>query len=165
MSKNTDIANEFLNSLKGKIIGAVAGLVVVFLIAKWDYVVARFDKGEEIAKQEVFEANLDKALKKPEIIKLLMENQEFVKLLFESPIVQKHIDEVGVELHDKIVLDVTKNDTNKVSMRSFVGMGAGVRDEQVLPILTEIVKAWNEGQVLTEKDVKDIVREARTARF
>ena len=156
---------EAVKEFKGDIIKAAIGLVIVFLIAKWDYVVATFDKGEAVEQQEIFESNLEEALGKPQIIKMLMENEEFVKLLFESPIVQKHIDEVGVELHDKIVLDVTKNDTNKVSMRSFVGMRAGVRDEQVLPILTEIVKAWNEGQVLTEKDVKDIVREARTARF
>ena len=155
----------FLSELKSEWKKAVIGLIVVFLIAKFDYVVAIFDTGKQVEAQIEFEVNLKEALKKDSIVSSLMENEKFVKLLFESPTVQKHIDQIGVELHDKIVLDVTKNDTNKVSMRSFVGMGAGIRDEQVLPIITEMVKSWNEGKVLTEKDIEAIVRKSRTAHF
>ena len=38
-----------------------------------------------------------------------------------------------------------------------VGMEAGIRDEQVLPIISEIVKAWDEGQITTKKDVGKIL--------
>lgn len=155
----------FLSELKSEWKKAVIGLIVVFVIAKYEYIVSVFDTGKQVEAQIEFEGNLKEALKKDSIVSSLMENEKFVKLLFQSPTVQKHIDQVGVELHDKIVEDVTKNDTNKVSMRSFVGMGAGIRDEQVLPIITEIVKSWNEGKVLTEKDVDEIVRKSRLARF
>jgi hypothetical protein len=162
--KNNSI-NDFFNSLKGKIIGAVTGLIVVFLVAKSELIISTFDKGKEIEAQIEFESKLKVALKKDSVVSSLMENEKFVKLLFESPTVKKHIEQIGEELHNKIVIDVTRSDSNKVSMRSFVGMGAGVRDEEVLPILTEIVKAWDEGGILTEKDIKEIVRKARTAKF
>ncbi|MCK4967564.1 MAG: hypothetical protein KAS12_00790 [Candidatus Aenigmarchaeota archaeon] len=148
----------FLKDFKGEILKAVIGLMVVFLIAKFDYVVSIFDTGKAIEKQTQFESNLKVALRKDSIVSSLMENKEFVKLLFESETVKKHINKIGEELHDKIVVDVTKSDSNKVSMRSFVGMGAGIRDEQVLPIIAEIVKAWNEKEVAKKKDVKTIIK-------
>jgi hypothetical protein len=157
--------NDFFNSLKGKIIGAVTGLIVVFLVAKSELIISTFDKGQSVEKQIEFESNLKKAFAKDSVVSSLMKNEKFVKLLFESPTVQKNIEEIGEELHNKIVIDVTKNDTNKISIRSFVGMGAGVRDEQVLPIITEIVKSWNEGKIITDKDIDGIVRKARTAHF
>jgi hypothetical protein len=162
---NQNKINDFLNSLKGKITGAVIGLIVLFLVAKWEAIISTFDKGKEIEKQIDFESSLTEALKKDTVVSSLMKNKKFVELLFDSPVVKKHIEKIGDKLHDKIVVDVTKNDTNKVSMRSFVGMGAGIRDEQVLPIITEIVKAWNEGAVLTDKDIDAIVRKSRTAHF
>ena len=155
----------FLKDFKGEILKAIIGLMVVFSIAKWDYIISTFDNGKQIEKRIEFESNLKAALKKDSIVLSLMENKEFVKLLFESEIVQDHINKIGIELHDKIVINVTKNDSNKVSMRSFVGMGAGIRDEQVLPIITEIVKSWNEGKIITDKDIDEIVKKARTAKF
>jgi len=157
--------NDFLNSLKGKIIGALTGLIVLFLVAKWDAILATFDKGQAIENQISFNSNLKTAFNNDSVVSALMANEKFVQILFQSPTVQKHIEEIGEEIHNKIVVDVTKNDSNKVSMRAFVGMGAGVRDEEVLPILTEIVKAWDEGKIITEKDIEGIVKKARTAKF
>ena len=155
----------FLKDFKGEILKAIIGLMVVFSIAKWDYIISTFDNGKQIEKQIEFESNLKIALKMDTVVLSLMENKEFVKLLFESEIVKNNINQIGVELHDKIVINVSKNDSNKVSMRSFVGMGAGIRDEQVLPIITEIVKSWNEGEIITDKDIDEIVKKARTAKF
>lgn len=155
-----DNINDFLNSLKGKIIGAVTGLIILFLVAKWEAVVYTFDKGKSIEKQIQFESNLIDAMKNDSVVLTFLENEQFVKLFFQSTTVKNHIDQVGVELHDKIVLDVTKNDTNKVSMRSFVGMNAEVRDEQVLPILAEIVKSWNEKEIAKKKDVNTIIKKS-----
>jgi len=149
---------EFFKNFKGEILKAVIGLMVVFLIAKFDYVVSIFDTGKAIENQMEFESNLKIALKKDSVVFSLMQNKEFVKLLFESETVKNHINKIGEELHDKIVVDVTKNDSNKVSMRSFVGMGAGIRDEQVLPIIAEIVKSWNEKEVAKKKDVEIIIK-------
>ncbi len=149
----------FLKDFKGEIIKAIIGVMVVFLIAKWDYVVETFHNGKNIEKQLQFEDNLIVAFKNDSIVTNLMENKAFVRLLFKSTAVQRHIKQIGDEIHDKIVVDVTKNDTNKVSMRSFVGMGAGVRDEQVLPIITEIVKAWNDKEVAKKKDITKAIKE------
>jgi hypothetical protein len=149
---------KFLNDFKGEILKAVIGLVVVFLIAKFDYVVSIFDKGREIEKEIEFNSNLIQAFKYDSVVSSLLSNKKFVKLWFESPTVKSHINIIGEELHDKIVVDVTKGDSNKVSMRSFVGMNAEVRDEQVLPILSEIVKSWNEKEIAKKKDVNTIIK-------
>jgi len=149
---------KFLNDFKADIIKAVTGLVIVFLIAKFDYVVSIFDKGKSIEKQAEFESNLIDAFKSDSVFSSLMNNEKFVQLWFESKTVKSHINKIGEELHDKIVIDVTKSDSNKVSMRSFVGMNAEVRDEQVLPILSEMVKAWNEKEIAKKKDVNTIIK-------
>ena len=149
---------KFLNDFKGEILKAVIGLVVVFLIAKFDYVVSIFDKGKEIENQVQFESDLIRAMENDSVVLSFLENEKFIKLFFESETVKNHIEQVGVELHNKIVIDVTKTDSNKVSMRSFVGMNAEVRDEQVLPILSEIVKSWNEKEIAKKKDVNTIIK-------
>lgn len=152
---------KFLTELKAEWKKAVIGLIVVFLIAKWDYVISTFDTGKKIEQQAEFEGMLKKALTNDSVVIQFMENERFVELLFASKKVNEHIDILGnkleEELHNKIVEDVTKNDSNKVSMRSFVGMEAGVRDEQVLPIISEIVKAWKDGDITTKKDVGNIL--------
>ena len=152
----------FISELKNEWKKAIIGLIVVFLIAKWDYIVSTFDKGKEVENQITFEENLKEALQKDSIVLALMENEKFVKILFESHTVRSHIDkmtqELEKEIHDKIVEDVTKNDTNKVSMRAFVGMGAGVRDEQVLPIITQIVKDYNDEKIAKKADITKAIK-------
>ncbi len=152
----------FISELKSEWKKAVIGLIVVFLIAKWDYVVSTFDKGKEVENQITFEENLKKAFKNDSIVLALMENEKFVKIIFESHTVKRRIDEMTQklekEIHDKIVEDVTKSDSNKVSMRSFVGVGAGVRDEQVLPIITEIVKNYNDNKIAKKSDIKRAIK-------
>jgi hypothetical protein len=155
-----NVVNDFLNSLSGKIVGAVTGLIILFLVAKWEAVVSTFDKGKGIEKQIQFEDNLVKAFKNDSVVLGFLENEKFVKLFFESPTVKKNIEQIGINLRSEIINDVTKNDSNKVSMRSFVGMEAEIRDEQVLPIISEIVKAWNEEKIANKKDIQTIIKKS-----
>jgi len=149
---------KFLNDFKGEILKALIGLIVVFLIAKFDYVVSIFDKGKEIENQVLFENSLIKSFENDSVIIGLLKNKKFVEIWFNSPEVKTQVNFIAEDLRNKIVLDVTKTDSNKVSMRSFVGMNAEVRDEQVLPILSEMVKAWNEKEIAKKKDVNTIIK-------
>ena len=92
-----------------------------------------------------------------------MVNEEFATRFLNHPIVTKYVEDIGVELHDKIrdqiVEDVTKSDSNKVSMRSFVGKEADIRDEQVLPLLAEIIKAYKEQELAKKKDIKRMINQ------
>ena len=87
--------NDFLNSLKGKIIGAVTGLIVIFLVAKSELIISTFDKGQKIENQIEFNNQLTTAFKNDSIVFALMQNEKFVKLLFKSPTVQKQIQKIG----------------------------------------------------------------------
>jgi hypothetical protein len=152
---------KWLGALKSDIGKAIIGLIVVFLVAKWDYVVSKFDAGVAIEEQSEFNNNLAEALETDSIVAKFMENDEFITIFFESSVVQNHIADLGKELRNSIVEDVTRSDTNKISMRSFVGKEADIRDEQVLPLLAEIIKAWKDGDLMTEKDVEDIIKRRR----
>jgi len=154
--------NDFLNTLKGKIIGAVTGLIVVFLVAKWEYVKSTFDNGVQIEKESKFNHNLVRAFKTDSITDLavdkLMSNPKFAKKILEHPDVKNYVDEVGKGLRDEIVENVVKSDSNKVSMRSFIGKEADIRDEQVLPLISEIVKAWKDGYLMTKKEAEVYIK-------
>jgi len=163
MSQKTDNINNFLNTFKGKIIGAICGMIVVFLVAKWDAVVETFNAGENIQKEQEFNTDLIKAFNTDSVTDALMSNEEFAKKILNHPVISKYVEKVGVELHNRIrnqiVEDVIKNDTNKISMRSFVGKEADIRDEQVLPLLAEIIKAYKEKEFAKKKDVKNIIKQ------
>jgi len=80
----------------------------------------------------------------------------------ESEEVKKFEEEAGMKIRDEIVEQVTKTDTNKVSMRSFLGKEVGIRDEQVLPLLAALLKAYEEGDIATKEELtRTVNREIR----
>lgn len=163
MGQKTEKINNFLNTFWGKLSGAIAGLLVLFLVNQWDAVVETFSAGENVQRQEEFNGDLIKAFNTDSVVDALMANEEFAKKILNHPVITKYVEEVGVELHDRIrdqiVEDVTRSDTNKISMRSFIGKEADIRDEQVLPLLADIIKAWKEKELAKKKDVKNIIKQ------
>lgn len=79
--------------------------------------------------------------KKPENLDLILESEE----------VKKFSEKAGKEIHDQIVENVTKNDSNKISMRAFVGASADIRDDAVLPLLAELLKEYKAGNLMTKR--------------
>jgi hypothetical protein len=43
-------------------------------------------------------------------------------------------------------------------MRSFIGMKTGMRDEDVLPALAELMDAWEEGELMTKKQADAYIK-------
>jgi len=70
--------------------------------------------------------------------------------------------EAGDKIRNTIIEDVMKKDTNKISMRSFLGMKTGMRDEDVLPKLAELLGAWKKGELMTKKQVDEKLKRYRT---
>ena len=158
----SDFKDKLLSALKDKTIVLIVLVLGVVGKQVWDYV----QKGAQVDVDNHIEEIVVKSLQKDEVVRILLQNPNVVRMILESDEVKEFTEQAGQDIHDKIVEDVTRSDTNKVSMRSFVGMEAGVRDEQVLPILAKIVKAWNEGEITTNKQLEEYVdREIRTARF
>jgi len=154
--------DKIIDELKGKAVLIIVGIVLVVANQIWSYI----QKGAEADVNAKIESVVFKSLQKDEIVSQLMTNPRLVKMILESEAVKEFTDKAGQDIHDKIVENVTKSDSNKVSMRSFVGTQAGIRDEQVLPVISEIVKAWNEGKITTKEELEKYVdREIKTARF
>jgi hypothetical protein len=162
--------NDFLNTLNGKLIGAICGIIILFLVTKWESIKATLDNGVAIEKQGEFNTNLKQALKTDSIASIIMENEHFVELLFASPIVKQHTDDLGKELKKQIIEDVLRKDTNKVSSRSYVAIQLGIRDEAYLPLLTNVLGAFDRGELLTKEDADKYIeaefkRLRRVAKF
>jgi hypothetical protein len=88
----------------------------------------------------------------------LLNNKRFIQFLLESDEVKEFEKQAGMKIRDEIVEQVTKSDTDKVSMRSFLGKEIGLRDEDVLPFLAEFMKQYKDGEIATKEDVKKIER-------
>lgn len=157
--------NDFLNTLKGKIVGAIIGVIIVFLVAQWDAVVDTFDKGAQVEKQVDFNTMLIEASKDKEVVKAFLESESFVNVFFSSPLVQKNITEIGNELHAEIINQRISKDSTKVSMRDYNAAGLNMHPDSVLPFQLSIFKYFkalkNKGVSITTSselnDLKDVL--------
>jgi hypothetical protein len=86
--------------------------------------------------------------------------------ILESETIADFSEEAGAKIRNTIIEDVMKKDTNKISMRSFIGMKTGMRDEDVLPELADLLDAWQKGELMTKKEADAHIKKAlRVAKF
>jgi hypothetical protein len=156
----SEFTQQIGKALKDKAVLIIVGIVLVIANQAWSYI----QKGAEADIDKKIETVVVNSLQKEEIIKELMKNPKFVQLILESDEVKKFEEEAGMKIRDEIVEQVTKSDTNKVSMRSFLGKEVGIRDEQVLPLLANLLKAYEEGDIATKEELtRTVNREIRRA--
>ena len=153
MSLSEDIKKEWKKYL--------VGVIMLGLVGFGDKIIDIFNTGAEVEFSQKLEAVVIKSLQNEEIIKELLKNPKFVALILESDEVKKFEEEAGMRIRDEIVDQVTKSDTNKVSMRSFLGKEIGIRDEDVLPLLGELLKAYDKGEITTTEELEDKLRDYR----
>jgi hypothetical protein len=156
----SEIGDKVISELKSKAVLIIVGAVLVVANQLWSYI----QKGAEADIDNKIEEVVVASLQKEDIIKELMKNPRFVQLILESEEVRKFEEEAGMRIRDEIVERVIKSDTNKVSMRSFLGKEVGIRDEQVLPLLAALLKAYEEGDLATKEELtRTVNREIRRA--
>jgi len=139
----------------------LVGIIMLALVGFGDKIISVFNTGAEVEFNEKVESVVIKSLQKEGIIQELIKNPRFVQLILESDEVKKFEEEAGMRIRDEIVEQVTKSDTNKVSMRSFLGKEIGIRDEDVLPLLGELLKAYDKGEITTTEELEDKLRDYR----
>jgi hypothetical protein len=147
-----------INDLKSEWKKALIGLIVVTVIAKGEKIVGYFETGKEAEDAAKMEVMLVKSLQKDAVMIELLNNKRFIQFLLESDEVKEFEKQAGMKIRDEIVEQVTKSDTDKVSMRSFLGKEIGLRDEDVLPFLADFMKQVKEGNIATKEDIKEIKR-------
>ena len=146
----------FITDLKTEWKKAVIGLIVVIGISKGEQIIGYFETGKGLEEEKRTEEVIIKALGKEEIITQLLKNPKFVQLILESPEVKKYEERIGMELRDDIVEQVTKTDSTKVAMNSYLGKEVGIRDEQVLPLLANLLKAFDKEEIATKEELTKI---------
>ena len=158
----SDIKDKVVSELKSKAILIIVGIVLVIGNQIWSYV----QKGAQADVDKHITEVVINSLQKEEIILELLKNPKFVQLILESPEVKAYEGEIGMKIRDDIVNEVQSDSSKNVAMNSFLGKEVGVRDEQVLPLLAKLLKAYDNGEFTTKKELEEYVdKEIRTARF
>lgn len=160
----------FVTELKSEWKKAVIGLIVVIGISKGEQIIGYFETGKDLEEEQKTEEIIVKALGKEEIITKLLQNPKFVRLILESPEVKAYEGEIGMKIRDDIVSEVQSDSSKNVAMNAYLGKEIGIRDEQVMPLLAAMLKAWDKGEIKTGEDLRDFVedeidRQKRIAKF
>jgi len=138
MKKNQSIVNDFLNSLKGKIIGAVCGVLCVFLIAKWDYVVKTFNYGKETKADIEFNNKLDSALT------LKIQSKDFMSKVMTSPFMIDY----KRDQHNEFINESLRKDSSKVKMSAYLSLKTGMTNEAVMDSLVSLLNRMKKGRFI-----------------
>lgn len=153
---------------KGKQIAIwLFSMISLALVAKWDAVISTFDKGVQIEAQSEFNSQFIVAIHTDSVAQELLENEEFMMLFLESPVVKQHISDIGVELHDEIVKQIVEDDDTKVKKEDFISASINMHPDSLLAFQVRFWKKVKKNQLASKKDVKNIIKkevrpEART---
>jgi len=129
----------------------LVGVVLIFAGEKiGEYVI----KGTEADMSAFVQERVIEELGKEENIKKLMQNPEYFRMMLNSPQVKEYTSNVGMELRDGIIDDITKEDSTKINQNAFLGKELGIRDEAVTPLLLELLKDYKEGKIATKEDIR-----------
>ena len=129
----------------------LVGVVLIFAGEKiGEYVI----KGTEADMSAFVQERVIEELGKEENIKKLMQNPEYFRMMLNSPQVKEYTSNVGMELRDGIIEDITKEDSTKINQNAFLGKELGIRDEAVTPLLLELLKDYKEGKLATKEDIR-----------
>jgi len=158
MTKITLDIKKLWGNHKGWILASVLGLLSSSYYFGKDVVTDYLDRKE----QAEFNGNLIEASTNDSVVLAFLNNPVFIKLFFESPMVQEQITHLGTdiskEIHNNIVSDIIKKDTNKVSSRAYVAKELEIRDEAYLPLLVKALRAVKDKENASKADVKGIIK-------
>jgi len=138
-SKNSIVVNDFLNSLKGKIVGAVVALIVFSLVSKWDNVVKTFDEGVEAQEVSAFNSRLDTALS------FRFKDPIFMtKYVINSPF---FIDWRRNE-RDLIITNMKQRDSSQINMSAYLSSITGMNKISMMDTIGVMIKLHNKGRAI-----------------
>jgi len=77
-----------------------------------------------------------------------------------SPEVHDFSKEAGDKIEKKIVADVLKEDSTKISLVSGLGQKSGIRDEVIMDKMATLLKAWDKGEIMTKDQADTYIKKA-----
>ena len=127
-------------------------------------VIADYRHRQHIAE---FKSNMKESIKDTAVINGLLNNRDFVAIFFNNPSINKKIEELGIELHKKVVTNIINKDSSKVSTRDYISAGINMHPDSVLPFQLEVFKFFKRLEdrgvrLATDKDL-DVLKEVLEA--
>jgi len=112
--------------------------LVLFVVATvgtftWNLI----QKGGEVEINEKIDARIDQKIKTGGLVRVLLQSKE----------IEKFTDEAGKTIHDQVVKNIMRKDTNKVSLRAIIGKGTKLRDEDVPDAIIRVINDYNNGNL------------------
>ncbi len=149
-------------------------IIILGIVGKmaWD----TFTTGAEIKYQQHFQETLKTNGAKNIINKQIsnkmenaLEDKNFLAKAFSAEGIIKEIDKQIDVAKQHIVDEVVAADSSKIDFIGALGSGSGIRDEDIMPMLIELVTAINNGELLFKTDVekyieKEVKRRMRVVR-
>ena len=149
MSLSEDIKKEWKKYL--------VGVIMLGLVGFGDKIIDIFNTGAEVEFKNEVATTFTVKEGTPfynavdSVVTLKVKDPALISLLLESDEVVEAQHQAALDIRNTIIEDVMKKDTNKISMRSFLGMKTGLRDEDVLPALAKLLDSWEKGELMTKR--------------
>lgn len=126
----------------------------------WD----TFTTGAEVKYQQHFQETLKTEGAKNIITKQItaemdnaLEDKNFLAKAFSSEGIIDEIDK-QIDISKKHIVDeVVAADSSKIDFIGALGVGAEVRDEAIMPMLIELIKAIDNGDLVFKEDIEDLI--------
>ena len=134
MTKKTENLNNYLNTLKGKIIGAIIASIVVCLVGWKDDIISRFDEGQALLEQQEYDNKLDTALT------ARFSDYEFMNKLMSSPYMMDWRMAERIKLTDEI----QHKDSTKLKMSAYLVKTTGMNKVALMDTMAVMVIIHNE---------------------
>ena len=130
--------------IKDNIVAIFLFLLTAFGGFTWTLI----QKGSEVTINEKIDARIESKLSDAHLIEMLLNTDK----------IKDFTSKAGKDIKAKIIEDVIRKDSNKVSMRAFIGSEIGIRDEQVLPLLAKILMSYKSGDIPTVKKLDSLIK-------
>ena len=105
-------------------------------------------KGSEATINETIDARIESKLNDSHLIEMLLESDK----------IKEFTEQAGKDIKNQIIEDVVRNDTNKVSTRAFISKELNIREENYLPLQTQVLKSYLNGDLILKSQVDSLIK-------
>jgi len=136
---------------------AIIGLIVMQC---WGYFSEFITAGAEVKFQQQVEAvyqNIAFKNKVDSLFQANMQDPSVLRMILASEAVGEFAQGNAIKVEQAIVDRVLSEDSSKISTVGYLGQATGLRDEVILPLLAKILKAYEEGEIMTKDQVESLL--------
>ena len=139
-------------------------IIILGIVGKmiWD----TFQVGAEVAYQQHFQETLKTEGAKNIIgeqistkMDYALEDKNFLSKAFSAEGIIIEIDKQVDIAKQHIVDEVVAADSSKINLVSGLGVLSGIRDEEVMPLLSRLLKAVDDGDLIFKEDIEDLIED------